>query len=373
MTASSARSLTAAQARAARLQSLLLARHDIADAPGIVRWFGAMQAQDLASGLWSLGVRLPGSTEAQMLAALADGTILRTWPMRGTIHLVPAEDAHWMIDLTGRRMLATGERRRANLGLTLDDVEKATRALADGLAGGRRLTRAEALGVVNDAGVTTEGQRGYHVLWYASQLGVTCIGPQVDGEQTFVLLDEWAPRSRTLTSREGAAELAFRYFRSHGPASVRDFAGWTGLGLGVTRAALADNDGRLVPVEVDGVDSWVSVDLADDLPARPPRTPTVLSGFDEFLLGYKDRGLVIPEGRFDAIVPGGNGVFRSTVVVDGVVIGTWTRTMTRTGVKVVVQPFAPIPPARQAQVTRAFAPYGEFVGRTPAVSFADPL
>jgi hypothetical protein len=364
---------TAAQARAARLQSLLLADRTVAAAHDVVTWFGAMQAQDLASGLWSLGVRLPGSTEVEMLAALEDGAILRTWPMRGTIHLVPAEDAHWMIDLMGSKMLATGHRRRENLGLTLADVERATRALADALAGGRRLTRAQALATINEAGVSTEGQRGYHVLWYAAQSGVTCIGPQVDGEQTFVLLDEWAPRPRRLSAREGAAELAFRYFRSHGPASVQDFAGWTGLGLGISRTAIADNHGRLSSVTVDGVENWVSVELTDDPAARPAKTPVALPGFDEFLLGYKDRNLVIPPGRFDAVVPGGNGIFRATVVADGVVVGTWTRTLTASKVKITLQPFDPLSATRGNAVERALGTYAAYLGRTPVLTVTDPL
>ena len=125
--------------------------------------------------------------------------------MRGTIHLVPSADAHWMLDLMGGRMMATSHRRRESLGLTQEDTDRATAALADALSGGRRLTRSQALSTINDAGVTTEGQRGYHLLWYAALTGVTCIGPQVEGEQTFVLLDEWVaeptPARRTRGGR----------------------------------------------------------------------------------------------------------------------------------------------------------------------------
>lgn len=362
--------LSHASARAVRLRSLLIEGSTLGSPLAVVEWFGAMQAQDLASGLWSLGLRLPGSTERDMLDALEEGSILRTWPMRGTIHLVPSADAGWMTELMGRRMLATGPRRREQLGLTLDDVESATRVLADALAGGRRLTRAEALAQINAAGITTEGQRGYHVLWFAAQTGVTCIGPQVDGEQTFVLLDEWAPKPRRLDAREGAAELAHRYFRSHGPATVKDFAGWTGLGLGASRAAIVDNDGRLAPVHVDGVECWISIDDVDDLPAKPERTPAVLPGFDEFLLGYKDRALVIPTGRFDDIVPGGNGIFRSTVVVDGVVRGTWTRSLTPAAAKVTVQEFDPLPVTRRKAVERSFGTYADFLRRRLQLTWA---
>ncbi len=182
-----------------------------------------------------------------MLHALEEGRILRTWPMRGTIHLVPSTDAAWMLTLMAGRALSAAAGRWERLGLSRADAERATSAMVQALAGGRRLTRAEALAVINDAGISTEGQRGYHLLWYAAQTGVICIGPQADGAQTFVLLDEWAPTPRRLEGAEAAAELAFRYFRSHGPTTVQDFAGWTGLGLTVSRRAVADNDGRLTP------------------------------------------------------------------------------------------------------------------------------
>jgi hypothetical protein len=362
--------LTAARARSARLASLLLADHSLHSPAEIVTWFGAMQAQDAASVVWSLGLRLPGATEAAVLAALANHEILRTWPMRGTIHLVPSRDAAWMLDLTGSKALAAAARRREQLGLTLADAETATAALADALAGARLLTRAEALAVVNDAGIATDGQRGYHLLLFAAQTGVICIGPQVDGGQTFVLLDEWAPHQRRLDAREGAAELAFRYFRSHGPTTVADFAGWTGLGLGVSRQAVADNDGRLVPAVSAGETVWFAPEALEE--SRSIFATHVLPGFDEFMLGYKDRSLHVPEGRFESVVPGGNGVFRSTVVTRGIVEGTWTRTLTATTVKVTVEPFAAPSAARRTAMEHAFETYAAFLGRRLTLTVREP-
>ena len=296
--------LTSAQVRAGRLRSLLLADHTVATPAEVVTWLGAMQAQDLASALWSLGVRLPGAREQDMLAALEEGSILRTWPMRGTIHLVPSVDAGWMLDLMGGRMLPTGTRRRENLGLSPEDTDRATTALAAALSGGRRLTRAEALATINAVGITTEGQRGYHLLWYAAQTGVTCIGPQVDGAadvRPAVRLGR-SPRAAG-RRRAAAAELAYRYFRSHGPTTVEDFAGWTGLPLGTVRAAIADNDGRLVPSDQRG-----SHHVADTREPGGHRQRhagrSALPGFDEFLLGYKDRTLHVPGGPHGRHRPG---------------------------------------------------------------------
>ena len=102
-------SISPERVRALRMAALLIApRPSSAPAPstvdGIVTHLGAMQAQDNASGLWSLGLRLGGATQAEVVAALERREALRTWPMRGTVHLVPARDAHWMLDVIGSNL-----------------------------------------------------------------------------------------------------------------------------------------------------------------------------------------------------------------------------------------------------------------------------
>ncbi len=195
--------LSGSEALALRMTSLLLRPHPTA-APttvaDVVEWFGAMQAQDLASGMWSLGVRLPGFTQAEVHAALERREALRTWPMRGTIHLVPARDARWQLELTGVRALAGAAKRREFLGLSEAEADRAADVLGETLAGGGRLTRAECVAALVAAGIDGAGQRGYHLLWYAAQRGVTCIAPNIGTEQTFALLDEWRPASASSTA-----------------------------------------------------------------------------------------------------------------------------------------------------------------------------
>src|SRR4051812_40203863 len=157
------------------MTSLLLRGGGPGSVAGVVEWFGAMQAQDAASGLWSLGVRLPGRTQDDVRAALERREALRTWPMRGTVHLVPPRDARWMLAVTGVRALSGVANRWAQLGLTETDADRAADVLGEALADGGRLTRAECLATLRAAGLDTTGQRGYHMLWYASQRGVTCI------------------------------------------------------------------------------------------------------------------------------------------------------------------------------------------------------
>jgi hypothetical protein len=350
--------LTTAQALALRLRSQLQTHEDVA---GVVEWFGAMQAQDMASGLWSLGVRLPGWTTADVSAALERREAIRTWPMRGTVHLVPPADARWMLELMGVRALAGAAKRRETIGLSESTAERGVETLATVLKG-NRLTRAECLAALAEAGVELGPQMGYHLLWYASQQGVTCIAPHIGKEQTFVLLDEWAPEPHRPERTEALGIMALRYFRSHGPATRADLARWTGLTMADVRAGIAAAGDLLTTVRVDGAEMVLDRALLDTTPAEPAGGWVALPGFDEYILGYKDRTLMMEPEHLTAVVPGGNGVFRSTLVRGGRVVATWTRTLGRRAVVVEVQPLLELGPADRARAEEALQPYAAFVG-----------
>jgi hypothetical protein len=338
---------------------------DLTSVAGVVLWFGAMQAQDLASAMWSLGARLPAMTAVDVHAALERREALRTWPMRGTVHLVPPRDARWMLDLTGPRVLAGAAARRATLGLSDALAQRGVEVLGAALAGGRRLTRAQCLATLAEAGVAGEGQFGYHLLWYASQLGVTCIAPNVGKEQTFVLLDEWAPDPNRPERDEALGIMAWRYFRSHGPTTRQDFAGWTGLTAADAKRGISVAGHNLATVRVDGVEMFVDSELLDAYAGNPPAQPAddvlALSGFDEYLLGFKDRTLMLDAEHKQAVIPGGNGVFQSTIVRGGRVIGTWKRTITKRGITAQVRPLVPIGVADRVRVEAALQPYARFM------------
>jgi hypothetical protein len=295
-------------------------------------------------------------------AALERREALRTWPMRGTVHLIPPRDAHWMLDLMGAKALAGAAKRRAYLGLSDETAQQAVDVLGRTLAGGGRLTRAECLAALAEAGVTTSGQLGYHLLWYASQCGVTCIGPNIGAEQSFVLLDEWAPDPHRPDPEEALATIALRYFRSHGPTTRPDFTGWTGLTAAEAKLGIAAAGDALATVRVDGREMYLDPARLD---APPPGTDEILAlpGFDEYLLGYKDRSLMVADEHKQAIIPGGNGVFQPTLVRAGRVIGTWKRTTTKTKTTVDLKPFGTLRAAEKARVEDAFGPYEKYLGR----------
>jgi hypothetical protein len=368
--------ITAVRALALRMASLLLRERQEAagrpaDVAAVVTWFGAMQAQDLASGLWSFGARLPKFTAGDVSAALERREALRTWPMRGTIHFVPPRDARWMLDLMGPRILAGAKARRESLGLSAEVCDRAVDVLAAALAGGGRLTRSQCLAALAGNGIGTAGQVGYHLLWYASQLGVLCIAPNIGTEQSFALLDEWVPDPHLPDRDEALATMAVRYFRSHGPTTRQDFTGWTGLTATDAKRGIAAAGDRLARVSVDGVEAY----LDPALPGAASSTMDsdeilVLPGFDEYLLGYKDRTLMLAAEHRQAVIPGGNGVFQATVVRGGRVIGTWKRSLAKARVRVAVQPLVPLRKADRKRIERAFDGYARFLEREPEVRLA---
>ncbi|WP_062077148.1 winged helix DNA-binding domain-containing protein [Demequina globuliformis] len=370
--------LTRHDIRRLRLHALGLSIASMTSVEEVVTWHGALQAQDNASGLWSLGRRLAQGADAAAAGQVARERVaegfaarhaVRTWPMRGTLHLVPARDARWMLELMGAKPLAGAARRREYLGLTEVDAERAVEVLRETLTG-RELSRAACVEALVEAGLPAHGQSSYHLLWFAAQRGVTCVPARMDGEQTFALLDEWAPDQVSMDRDEALATIALRYVRSHGPVSIKDCARWTGLGVRDCRAGIAAAGAVLREVTTDDGPMYVASDSleASDTDAvraaiPPPPEWDVLPGFDEYMLGYGDRSAMVSAADFARVVPGNNGVFRATVVRRGEVVGTWTTSKRARNMVVSVEPLRRLGARDRRDAEHAFTVYGTFVGR----------
>ncbi|MGY2074951.1 winged helix DNA-binding domain-containing protein [Blastococcus sp. SYSU DS0828] len=337
-----------------RLVAQRLAGPPAEDAAAAVRRLVAVQGQDFPGAVTSVALRTRSRSRDDVLRALDSGAVVRSWPMRGTLHLVPGEDLPWLLELLGPRALAGLAGRRAALGLTDADAERARDLARAALSGGRRLSRRALLGVLDEGGVPTTGQRGYHLLWFLAQTGTLCLGPTEDGEQAFVLLDEWVRAPRRPARDEALAELVLRYFLGHGPATVHDLVRWAGTTVRDVRTGLDAVRDRLARIEVDGTEHFLDPDTLDRCAAHreAARAPLLLPGFDEFVLGYADRGAVLDPADAQRIVPGRNGVFRPTVVVDGRIAGTWRLTGRGTARTVEAEPFTAWDADVQAAVTR---------------------
>ncbi|WP_427129687.1 winged helix DNA-binding domain-containing protein [Pseudarthrobacter sp. S9] len=336
-------------------------------APDAVRWMTAMQAQDLQAALWAVGQRVPGSGVEDVRSALDRGEIVRSWPMRGTLHLLAPEDLKWVLAITSDRLIRGMAGRHRELEIADEDVQAARKAALQLVSGGEAATRGRLFRAFEEAGRPTAGQRGIHLLGILCQRGWLVQGPLSGNQQQVVALDEWIRESRTLDRAEGIAELLLRYMRSHGPATERDFSWWSGIPLTEVRAALAEVRDQLVELVFEDTGYWLSPGTAalldDGVPGQ--RSVLALPGFDEFLLGYTDRSLVLPPQHADKIVPGGNGMFKKTIVAGGAVIGTWARSGNGRGAAVVPEPFDAVNglrPAAQKSFELQAAKYRRFVG-----------
>lgn len=352
--------MTDADVARQRLLNQCIAGEQFGTPEDVVRWMGAIQAQDYRQALWAIGSRTASATMADVEAAITARQIVQTWPMRGTLHFVAAEDAKWMIELLAPRRLAADRSRRKQLELYQDTLARCTEVVQEALCGGNRLTRSAVMRLLEDAGISPKGQRGYHILWYLAQTGLICLGPLQDKEQTFVLLDEWVPAPRRLVREEALAELARRYFASHGSATVDDFATWAGLTLADAREGL-DAAKPALRSERRGAKEYWSGANAPNHETHDTSSVYLLAGFDEYLLGYKDRGAVLAPEHANDVVPGGNGIFFPIIVEGGRVVGTWKRTHKRSGVAITLRPFSRLEIAQEC-LTAAAKRFSDFLG-----------
>jgi len=341
-----------------RLDAQRISWTPFARAVEVVAWLGAVQAQDYFGALWAVGLRLTDGTERDVERAIAERLVVRTWPMRGTLHFVAAADARWMTELLAGRPAAAAAGRLRSYGIDAKVLSRARRVLLRRLQGGRQLSRPDVYSALEDGGIATGDQRGLHILWRLAQDCVVCFGPRHGKQHTFVLFDEWLPDAKRLSREEALATLAQRYFRSHGPATLRDFAWWSGLPVADARSAIALAGDRLANELHDGEHLW-SAELGVG-PLERRGCTQILPAFDEFLVGYTDRGAALDVAASERVV--GGGIFHPVVVHDGRVVGTWRRETTRREVVCSVAPFVALGHGRARAVKAALERYARFLG-----------
>jgi hypothetical protein len=332
--------------RRLHFQSLAKPRFDRGE--DVVEWLGAVQAQDFPAAKWAIAQRTTGASDLGLDLAFNSGAILRTHVLRPTWHFVPAKDIRWMLALTARRVRAAIAHQGRWLGLDAEVFTKANRLIEKALADRREMTRTE-LGALLDIRGVALG----NVLMHAEVDGLICSGVVRGKEHTYALLEERAPATRTIERDEALALLAWRYFRSHGPATLKDFAWWSGLSASDAKQGIA-NARDLASETIGGTTYW----LSDKTPS-PARTGQVylLPNFDEYLVAYVDRRHAA-EGLAPPVA------LSNVVVADGRIVGTWRRTVSAQTVEVNVILFSRV---RKAALDRAVQRFGAFHGR--AASF----
>ena len=325
-----------------------------------VAWSGAVQAQEYAEALWSLGMRVAEHTAADVEAACDRGEILRTHVLRPTWHFVAAADLRWLLRLTAARVQAKTAGRRRELGLDDATLARCNEALAAVLGDGEPRTRRELGAALEAAGIDLTGQRLPHTLGHAELDGVIASGPRRGKQHTYLLLEGRVPAAPQRSREDDVAELVRRYFTSHGPATLRDFAWWSGLTMADGRAGLVALGAELVAqAGADGT-PWISA-AASVRPPAPGHGEDVLQAFllgtfDELTVAHRDLRNVHADGRAT------NDLLTRPIVVGAITVGGWTRRIARREVTIEAVLDAPLDERQDAALRAAADRFGAFLG-----------
>lgn len=329
----------------------------------VVRWFGAVQAQEFRAAKWAIGQRMRDATDDSIEQAFNNGEIIRTHVMRPTWHFVSPEDIRWLLELTAPRVnVACGSAYRA---FELDDqvFKRTNKALARALKGGKHLTRSSLKRVLNESGVAADNSiRLGHILIRAEIDGVICSGPRGGNQFTYALFEERVLQTKRIDRDQALATLTERYFTSHGPATLQDFMWWSGLTAADAKTGISMVQRHIVKTSFGDRVFWG--------PRSEPNThqkttsALLLADFDEYVVAYKDRSAVFTT---DDHLKMPDGTLGRTVIVDGRIVGSWKQTNVNGPVNISVRPYRSLTKSERLAIATAVDRYAKFLGATNAV------
>ncbi len=348
-----------------RLCNSGLLYHQFESPAAVIEHMGAIQAQDFAAAKWGIGLRMKKSTDAVVDKGFNDSHFLRTHILRPTWHFVLPEDIRWMQVLTAphvKRILANMDKKYA---ITEEIVLRSQVVIQDALHGKQFLTRKQLAANLEKNRIPTHEQRLNHLLMHAELDGLICSGPQQGKQFTFALLEEIVPKAKPLDREESVAKLALKYFTGHGPAQLKDFAWWSGLTIRDAREGLSLIEPALTHHSINGQDYLSLSNSAvtrQDAPSHAGNLVFLLSLYDEYIIGYKDRSDLGDAQDIARFLSTGS-VLRSVIIVGGKLIGSWKRVLKKTTINIQLNPFRPLDTLEQESVAEAARFYGEFMGK----------
>ncbi len=333
----------------------------------VVKDLCGIQAQDALAATLAVRARSTGLVAADVeRARVQERAVIRTWGQRGTLHLLATEDLAWLLPLLGPVFVASGRRRRAELGLDEDTCARGISIIRNVLASQGPLTRAELVEQLAAHGLRLEGQARPYLLQRAALEGIICLGPDRRAEPTYVLLSDWVGqehRGHPLSQEAAYAELARRYLKAYGPVTPEDMASWSGMSLSKIRAAWQHIADQLIELEIAGSPAWMLKTCATWLDEPPAHAPVVrlLPGFDIYLLGYQNRDLAVPRQHAKRINAGG-GMLHPTLLVGGRALGTWKSKRKKNHLDVMIKPFDQLAPGVHQGLEAEVTDLARFLG-----------
>ena len=318
-----------------RLHNQKLSSSELEKPADVVRWLGAVQAQDYGAAKWALALRMRNATHSLVEEAFNEGRIIRTHLLRPTWHFVAPEDIRWLLELTAPQINRRCGPNYRKYELDAAIFKRSNKVLTNALRGGKHLTRAVLKEALNKAGVATgDAVRLAHLMLRAELDGVVCSGPRVGKQFTYALLEERVRPAKPLTREEALEKLARRYFTSHGPATLQDFTWWSGLTAADARRGM-EMAGKTTNTQI----------------ANPIKNLChLLPVFDEYFVAYKDRPAGPGLTNWDLLGP--------TIIIDGTVVGTWKRVNDTT---ITHNLLRPVNKSEQRAIAKATDRYLEFL------------
>ncbi|WP_460529670.1 winged helix DNA-binding domain-containing protein [Humibacter ginsengiterrae] len=323
----------------------------------VVRTLGAVQAQNGSAARWAIGVRSPGCAQADIERLFDSGDLVRSWTMRGTLHIVAADDLGWMLALTSARQRAAVAREARVRGMDESEFERASELIVQDVEQNGPRTRAVALSTLEGAGIPVGDERGYRFIRDAALRGRVAWGPMRGKQPQLVLVQPAGEHDRD----ELLARYLVRYVAGHAPATVRDFAWWSGLTLTDARRAREAAGSAL---ETAGDEEWLieAGRTQSDAIASTPSGVQAVPGWDEYVLGYADRSPVLDPEFAPRVSATGNGVFLPTILSAGRVVGTWRQSVQGPRVVAQAQPFTRLTAAEQRGFDGSMHRLSQFLG-----------
>jgi hypothetical protein len=321
--------------RAIRLQNQRIAGSSFTSAQDAVAWLGAVQSQEFWAAKWALGLRTNGLTEADVEREFSDGHIVRTHILRPTWHFVAAADLRWMLSISGPRVQATTSYYYRKHGMTAALLARSQKVFARALEGGVALTRTELGHGLARARVALFDNLLAHLVMHAELEGLICSGPRRGKQFTYMLLDDRVPPAKRPAREQALAELARRYFTSHGPAKIQDFVWWSGMTVRDAKIALEALAGAIVAETFEGETYWMA---PSSLPARRAAdTVDLLPIYDEYLIAYRDRRAIAEPMPADHGIQ--HDIFAHYLMIDGKVAGSWRKREVGETIDIAVKPY----------------------------------
>lgn len=350
--------MTSEEISAIRLQNQQVSATKFSRVQDLVYWMGAMQAQDFGMAKWAIGSRLSNATDKIVTDAFRKGEIIRTHLLRPTWHIVSNKDIYWILGLTAPHIKSLLRSRHRDLELSESTINRCKAVVEKSLVGGKHLTREEIMNQLQEAQISTEGQRASHLMLICELDGIICSGAPNGKKQTYALLEEWVPKTSSFNREDALAKLAKRYFTSHGPATIQDFIWWSGLPVKDAKNALEMVKSGFVSEKMEDQIYWRS--LSSPTSGAKNDSAYLLPAYDEFIISYRDRSAsLISEDHKKAISD--NGLFRPIVVVNGKVAGTWKRVQKKDAIWVEPNYFHPVSERVRKQVENKALEYRRFI------------